>query len=653
MERNTNKQPLSGDGRIYVTPENMYFYGQHMGLVTAYRISLDFITEVSAAPGKDCDFIFLQLGQDTNDTGYTRIIIKVFLGDLNLLQTRLNLLIDNLQAEEPMNTEEIIATLINIEGQDKDNNDQGGEDGEDVPLDNDTAAPGRASGRPSVSSPKFQPSRSRQVMTPKLHLPSHAVIYEPEGMVLATERNFEISAKACFHVLFGDKSFVFPKLYFERRAKEIAQGPWAPIDQGRMRREFHFQVDYTDMLGRSKTADVEDHQTIDVFNEHVTYVVTHMKTAWHLPHSQYFKVIAKTVITHVAKSKCKLAIYVRIDWSKSPTLSKNLVERQALRDAESDAEEQAELATDQIRKLGARSRTNRAIQVYGHVGQQTQVVVFSPASTEPTKKQAIKPRTLTAMLFETARSLGESAVSSLIMWAFAGLRKLFKVITAHKLIMLLLLLSGLTNLYLTSNETSMWWKERRAASFMLNMGVGPNKMMSKSIYVADLLDASETASHEVSFPANSTCFATFKDILDSTDMDAPWEDAGAVLSAPAGRSTARRLRRTRQRMGNYRHDLVVAMRVVNSIEREMVQSEWENWLMNEKELCDDLEMMLQSGSGSGSSKATSAEEAARKMIKSMSPDSKKAMEEWRDEHCGSCKHDYRAVMTERRMTGVS
>ncbi len=69
---------------------------------------------------------------------------------------------------------------------------------------------------------------------------------------MAADRHFEISAKACFHVLFGDKSFVFPKLYFERRAQQIAQGPWVLVDQGRMRRDFHFKVDYMDMLETSK-----------------------------------------------------------------------------------------------------------------------------------------------------------------------------------------------------------------------------------------------------------------------------------------------------------------------------------------------------------------------------------------------------------------
>lgn len=647
-------QSMAGDGRIYITPDNMYFYGQQIGLVTAYNISLDSINEVTAAPGKDCDFIFLHLRQDANEAGYTRITIRVFLEDLGLLHTRLNLLIDDLQAEEPMELDAIISALINLERDELEKHSPSAESWEEVsastPIDDGTAS-GRPVGR-HLGEYGSRHAKSRWKVPPKIHLPTHPVVYEPEGMTeLAAERNFEMSAKACFHVLFGDKSFVFPKLYFERRAQQIAQGPWILIDQGRMKRDFEFKVDHVDMFGRSKTLDINDHQVIDVFSDHVTYVVTHVKRAWHLPHSGNFRQVTKVVITHVAKSKCKLAIYTKIEWSKSPALSKNLIERQALRDAASDAEALAEVATDQVRKLGPRSRTNRAIQVYGHIGQQTQVVVFSPAGNDSTKKQAIKPRTLTTMIIETLRSFGESAVSSLIMWAIAFLRNIFKMITAQRLLLALLAFSAFTNLLLGSGEASTWWKERKAARFMNKIGIRPNIRMSKSIYIADLAEASGAVGNDVPFPQNSTCFATFRELLDATDMDTPWEDAGASLTTPSSRSTARRLRRTRQKLGSYRHDLLVAMRVVNSIEREMLQSEWENWLDNERTLCDDLGGLLDRQTAKGTLKG-GRKDGGQKVMDSMSPERRRALEEWRQEYCGSCRDDHQALMKERRLTSA-
>lgn len=490
---------LMGYGRVYVTPDNMYFYGHQMGLVVAYGIPLDEISEVTAAPGKECDFIFLHLTEDANDSSFTRVTLKVFLEDLDLLHARLNLLVDDLQAEEPMDISSLLTALAGLEREAHVRKSPSVESWEEVspttPIDDRTAL-----GRPAHlrgHRPQYHGSdRLLRRHMPKFRLPSQPVVYEPADMAKkAEERHFEISAKACFHVLFGDKSFVFPKLYFDRGAEQISQAPWTLGDHGKMRREFTFKVDHVDMLGRSRAAEVTDWQSIDVFSDHVTYVVTHVKTAWHLPHSQYFKLVSKIVITHVAKSKCRLAIYTRVDWSKSPAFSKKLVERQAMDDADHDAEQLAEVATDQVRRLGAHSRTKRAIQVYGHIGQQTQAVAFTPADDAASsdvaagKKQGtsgVRPRTLTAMIFDTLRSFAESAASSLLMWAFAGLKKLFSVVTANRVILAVLAASLLANAAFSSRESSAWWAERRALRYMRRLGVGPNPVMSKVVYIADL-----------------------------------------------------------------------------------------------------------------------------------------------------------------------
>lgn len=500
VEGSSSGQGLLGNGRVYVTPDNMYFYGHQMGFVIAYGLSLDVISEVTAAPGKDCDFIFLHLNQNLNNTDWARITIKTFLMDLGLLHARLNLLIDDLQAEEPMEIPELISTLINLDNEEYDKKSPSAESWEEIssntPMDD-----GTISGRPvHRGGYGFRDRAYRQARkpVPKFQLPAHPVVYEPEDMNGAVEeRHFEISAKACFHVLFGDKSFIFPKLYFERRAKEIAQGPWQLIDHGKMKREFKFKVDSLGILGRAKHGEeVIDYQIIDVFSDHITYAVTHVKTPWHLPHSHLFKLITKVVITHVAKSKCKLAVYTKVEWSRTPPLSKTIIQRQALEDAQQDAEALADVATDQVRKLGPHSRTKRAIQVYGNIGQQAQVVIFTPGETAPTGeaavtngKKSIEPRTLSDMAFETLKSFMQSVATSLVMWTLAAFQKIFGLFNAHRVILILLGLSIVTNAVFTGSGGSTWLSERSATKFMSRMGVGPNVMMSKAVYIADLDEA--------------------------------------------------------------------------------------------------------------------------------------------------------------------
>ena len=45
-------------------------------------------------------------------------------------------------------------------------------------------------------------------------------------------------------------------------------------------------------------------------------------------------------------------------------------------------------------------------------------------------------------------------------------------------------------------------------------------------------------------------------------------------------------------MGQYRHDLLVAMRVVNTIEQEMINAEWEHWATEEANKCERASDLL-------------------------------------------------------------
>ena len=491
-------------GRVYVTRNDVYFYSHHLGLVLISSIRIENISEVTAAPGKDCDFIFLHLREDVSKSGFTRITIKTFLEPLRLLQSRLNFLIDISQSEEPMSLENIIATLIKMETDDPTRS-PSMESWEDVsvntPFDDGTAT-GRSRKHHDLRAGihverGLHIGKAHKEVT-KFQLPSQPVIYEPGDMQRkVVERQFDISPKALFHVMFGDKSALFQLLYHERRAQRIAQGPWLPLEGGHMRRDFHFQIDYFDYFRRARQANVIDYQVIDIMNDHVCYVVSDFKTPWHLPHHKDFMLVSKIVITHVAKSKCKLAIYTRVDWTKSPTFSKGLVERQALDDSGLDALDLTDVIADQVRKLGPLSRTKKSIHIFGHVGQQTSVSLFSTTTSGSSKRPQIKQRTLTNMFLETIGSFGESAITSLMMWAFAALRSLWKICNANSILLTALLLSMLANAFFTSRDTSGWWAERNAAKFMSRIGVGPNSMMSKAIYLKDLDDALTAPPYEI------------------------------------------------------------------------------------------------------------------------------------------------------------
>ncbi|CAG8973278.1 hypothetical protein HYALB_00000040 [Hymenoscyphus albidus] len=645
-------------GRVYVTQKNFFFYSHHLGLVLVTGVGMNSILEVTAAPGRDCDFIFLHLREHVTNAGFTRITIKTFLEPLRLLQSRLNYLVDISQSEERLGLEETMAALIKMENEDPTRS-PSMESWEDVsmntPIDDGTLSGRTRKDRDLRSSlhveRSLNPGRATKEIT-KFQLPSQPVVYEPQDMQRkVVERNFDISPKALFHVMFGDKSAVFQLLYHERRAQRIAQGPWVPLEKGHMRRDCEFQIDYFDIFHRVRQANVVDYQVIDVMNDHICYVVSDLKTPWHLPYHKDFMLVSKIVITHVAKSKCKLAIYTKVDWSKAPTFSKGLVERQALDDSALDALDLIDVVSEQVRKLGPQSRTKKAIHIFGHIGQQTGVSLFSATDCANSKRPQIKQRTLTNMLFETIGSFGESAISSVMMWTFAIIRSVWKAATANSIILIALILSIMTNAFFTSRDTSVWWSERNAAKFMTRIGVGPNNMMSKAIYLKDLDEALMSPPTNLLEQPGRQCFDHFREIANLTDLDASHQTAGVLFSDTSTQATARRLHRTRQHLGSYRHDLVVAMRVVNSIEREMMNAEWENWLLDENARCKQVQTILQENRARPTKGKNLKRDSTQQVLSAKERERSEKLEdmrEWHHEYCGSCKSEQELMLEGRR-----
>lgn len=275
-------------GRVYATATKFYFYSNHLGLVLISEISLDLVSEVTAAPGRDCDFLFIHLKVGHDGDGPTRITIKTFLEPLNLLRRRLNFLVRNCKTHEGRDLESVLKSLIKMEHDDSASSgsleswedvsvnapfDEGLLHRHALPRDHhrDFRAKVLVDGR--IQSGDGKPDKIQG--TSKIKLPTQPVDYEPSGMDrLAVKKVFDISPKALFHVMFGDRSAVWQLLYHESRAQRrkiplskgfwdiglvadihtgIRQGSWTQVKQGHLRREFEYQIEHRNMFGTSWT----------------------------------------------------------------------------------------------------------------------------------------------------------------------------------------------------------------------------------------------------------------------------------------------------------------------------------------------------------------------------------------------------------------
>lgn len=238
-------------GRVYVTTNEIHFYSHHLGLVLITSITLNGIAEVTAAPGRDCDFLFLHLKEGIRHDGATRVTIKTFLEPLKLLQRRLNFLVQNCHSERALAIEDVLKTLIKLEA--------------DInPADN------REDASSATPADRLHGRRERDVRAQlridgdlyrdpaalaagksaiKFKLPPHPVVYAPQGMTkVAIECDFKISAKALFHLMFGDKSALFQTLYCRGPVERTC----CIVDQLRSTSKADMSRPYTKSLGPAR-----------------------------------------------------------------------------------------------------------------------------------------------------------------------------------------------------------------------------------------------------------------------------------------------------------------------------------------------------------------------------------------------------------------
>lgn len=123
-----------------------------------------------------------------------------------------------------------------------------------------------------------------------------------------------------------------------------------------------------------------------------------------------------------------------------------------------------------------------------------------------------------------------------------------------------------------------------------------------------------------------------------TGLDAAASSAGVWYSQPPARASAVRLRRARQNFGAYRHDLTVAMRLINRVEREVLTAEWENWLADENVRCRQIGQILASSTQDTAS-IQDEHDGVLQAAEQEGIDSLDGLKSWHAEYCTSCRHE--------------
>lgn len=109
----------------------------------------------------------------------------------------------------------------------------------------------------------------------------------------------------------------------------------------------------------------------------------------------------------------------------------------------------------------------------------------------------------------------------------------------------------------------------------------------------------------------------------------------ARASHSASQAALSWLQRSRRRLGSQRHDLIVALRVINSIEQEMVEAEWEGWLDGETTKCKQVERLLREDHTRSANSNEGSSVGEQPIVGNEHPDWAQ-IQSWHQIYCGSC-----------------
>lgn len=298
-----------------------------------------------------------------------------------------------------------------------------------------------------------------------------------------------------------------------------------------------------------------------------------------------------------------------------------------------------------MRRLGAHSRTKKAITIFGHVGRQNHTSHFTGVGVN-VKVEPRKPRvqrTMGQLLLETVLSFLESTLSFMVMSSFDVVRWSWNTVSAHKVILTLLVTSAVMNGFYFSRDTWDWWHERHASNFMARLGVQPDMVMSKAVYIRDI---DEAVANTTIWPQNgnaSSCFSAFHEHT-TRYAELPLSLSTSGARDAVAKSATKRFQQTRERLGMYRHNLLVALRVVNSIEKEVIQNEWERWLREELRRCRQVEILL----GGKSAESDPDMQSTRGQAESVFAENTDSVKEWYDRYCSSCRLEQEQALKNER-----
>ncbi|EPY52365.1 pleckstrin y domain-containing protein [Schizosaccharomyces cryophilus OY26] len=499
-------------GRMYCTMRGVFIYYTICGLVLIEHIPISKISNIKYFTSSKCDYFYLSVEK------FGTLRFRLYLDSSKILHDRLNILIYNYVADNPMNSVQLLSRIREVQKQytfQKPRTDQSTIPDFDAVARPQTHFRGRSK---TLSAPTGNVYVEDEHVTEQMRrlniarLPKETVqVARSDHMDdIILDNIYDVSSKALFHIVFGDKSNFLLRLYRLHGIEDIELLPWIQDEEtGKNYRYINYKLHYRDSKGVFHSQHYQDRQVQDKRNEYNVYILSWYHQPWAIPYKDCFRLVLKTSISHLKKNKCRLLLSIGIEWIKKPFAVSKVLEAVAREVALKYMElevgylEKAVLATKNLPILGV-------VNQYGKVGDYYESVVFQRKL--PYISELRSPSMLKLIRDHIWLFLGGLAMDlSFLPWSI--LSSFLRYTFSHSFVMALLALSLIVNILLTFNFGENFWTERQDQQFLSRVFDDFKQLETSARYVYmkdvdDLLVGIPTYTHP-NLTENGECLRSF------------------------------------------------------------------------------------------------------------------------------------------------
>ncbi|GMM33603.1 Sip3 protein [Saccharomycopsis crataegensis] len=625
-----SKQELSG--RCFVTMDNIYFYMNSMGFVSLLMKDLNDLVSVETHYKKNWDILKVYAIDGLN------MRAKIFLDDAKLIEKKLEVLINNKTAVKPLGFKELVGKMEALEAE-REIEDSG------KTINNETVNPspnGIALKEPGIlmnnDDPNSKATTDKEVVVPSLYSIKNVADvktfkndYSNEYDRLLCAAEINLPAKALFHVLFGDNSKIFKEVFtliVSNQSDGYVQLPWKITkENNKLQRKLLFKLSTNSKNSLLKDkilidstyngivlGQMSEVQTIDELVDNQYYNINTQRSSLELPLGAPFESRGRIIIQAIDSENCKLKIYSKFLFSRlSP--SNYLISNIYGSLFKDEARKIVVKIQKSVAQIGTYGKTNKTIKLYGQLGTKIHHdndedkekylnEDYSIADEDNIKfgfllfsKIFLKVTTIRIFNFLYL-------VSSFI---FRGINKFFMSLSMNKFLILLLMISSIFNVYLSGKAGVSYWISKSTEKMindytkMASNNINNHQngklngysnhnggFMQRAIYLKDIEEMIEKGK-ELSINSSSKCFKEFKNdsfVLNFEKSSLQKHFLRKQYGNIASLQAAQKLQNTLQEIGVRRNELLIDLKVLEKVEKEIAIGEWKNWLLNENHQCD-------------------------------------------------------------------